>query len=359
LADQEKRTTIPFDRIFREVTLIDSIASFVRALPKAELHVHIEGTLEPELAFELARENGVPLRFASVEEMRKAYEFRDLQSFLDLYYETTKVLRREEDFTRLTLAYFDRAAADGVRHAEIFFDPQAHMANGVPFEAILRGLVTGLIEGGRRHGISSGLILCFLRHLSEEEAFHTLEAAFPHRDRLLGVGLDSAEIGNPPAKFERVFAWARALGLRAVAHAGEEGPPEYVREALDRLRVSRIDHGVRSLEDPSLTFRLSREGIPLTVCPLSNVRLRVFDSLEHHDVKELMDEGILVTINSDDPAYFGGYVAANYIALSYALDLGPEDLRTLAKNSIVASFLDDPRKLQLLAEIDRVPAPGA
>ncbi|MCA9606519.1 MAG: adenosine deaminase [Myxococcales bacterium] len=334
----------------------DERRAFVRALPKAELHLHVEGTLEPELAFALAAENGVSLRFESVEAMRAAYEFEDLQSFLDLYYEACRVLLREEDFFRLGRAYLDRAAADGVRHAEIFFDPQSHTSRGVPFEAVLDGLERALADAEARHGISGGLILCFLRHLSEEDAQAALDEAWPHRERLIGVGLDSSERGHPPSKFERVFARAREGGLLTFAHAGEEGPPSYVTEALDLLKVTRIDHGVRAAEDPALVARLAKEKIPLTVCPLSNVRLCVYDRLEDHPLKRLLDAGVRVTVHSDDPAYFGGYVLDNYLRAAEALDLSEDDLRRLARCSIEASVLSDARRAALLAELEGVRA---
>ena len=327
---------------------------WIRALPKAELHLHIEGTLEPELMFELARRNGVALRFASVEKLRHAYEFDSLQSFLDIYYEGMAVLRTERDFHDLTHAYLRRARADGVRHAEIFFDPQAHSARGVDLGAVIEG-IHGALEAGRRElGVSGLLILCFLRHLAAAEAMATLEQALPYRDRLVAVGLDSSELGHPPEAFAAVFERARAAGLRTVAHAGEEGPPEYVWQALDLLHAERIDHGVRCEEDAALLERLVRDGVPLTMCPLSNVRLRVVDRLADHNLKRLLDRGVRVSIHSDDPAYFGGYVGDNYLAAAEALGLSREDLVLLARNSIEASFLDDGAKAELLAELERV-----
>ena len=327
---------------------------WIRALPKAELHLHIEGTLEPELMFELARRNGVALRFASVEKLRHAYEFDSLQSFLDIYYEGMAVLRTERDFHDLTHAYLRRARADGVRHAEIFFDPQAHSARGVDLGAVIEG-IHGALEAGRRElGVSGLLILCFLRHLPAAEAMATLEQALPYRDRLVAVGLDSSELGHPPEAFAAVFERARAAGLRTVAHAGEEGPPEYVWQALDLLHAERIDHGVRCEEDAALLERLVRDGVPLTMCPLSNVRLRVVDRLADHNLKRLLDRGVRVSIHSDDPAYFGGYVGDNYLAAAEALGLSREDLVLLARNSIEASFLDDGAKAELLAELERV-----
>jgi adenosine deaminase len=322
------------------------------ALPKAELHLHIEGTFEPELIFALAERNGITLPFPSVDALRNAYEFTDLQSFLDLYYAAMNVLRTEVDFADLANAYFARARAQGVVHAELFFDPQAHVARGVPFETVIDGLWSAVRESERRHGISSKLIMCFLRDRSEESALATLEQALPYGDRIVAVGLDSAEIGHPPAKFERVFARARAEGWKTVAHAGEEGPPSYVWEALDLLHVSRVDHGVRSLEDPLLVARLRDERMPLTVCPLSNVKLRVFDTLHDHTLGKMLDEGLVATVNSDDPAYFGGYVGDNLAAVAAALQLAPSALETLARNSFEAAFLDAPVRAAYLAQLD-------
>ncbi|MWA11047.1 adenosine deaminase [Streptomyces sp. BA2] len=309
-------------------------------LPKAELHLHIEGTLEPELAFSLAARNGVTLPYADTEELRKAYLFDDLQSFLDLYYGLMAVLRTEEDFEELADAYLARAARQGVRHAEIFFDPQAHMARGVAIGTVIEGLGRALDRSAERHGISTRLIMCFLRDQSAESALETLEAARPHLHRIVGVGLDSAEVGHPPAKFREVYEAAAALGLRRVAHAGEEGPPAYITEALDILGVERIDHGLRCMEDPQLVERLVRDRVPLTLCPLSNVRLRAIDVLEEHPLARMMDAGLLCTVNSDDPAYFGGYVDDTFHAVREALSLDQERLRELARNSFEASFLD-------------------
>src|SRR5574337_1729484 len=283
-----------------------NLDQFIRDLPKAELHVHLEGTLEPELLCEMARRNRLTLRFATVEELRQGYRFHDLQSFLDIYYEGTCVLLSEQDFFDLTWAYLKRAAQQHVRHVEIFFDPQAHTDRGVPFETVIRGIHRALEEAAPRLGISSRLIMCFLRHLSAEAAMRTLETSLPFRDWIVAVGLDSSELNHPPNKFVEVFQRARAEGYLTVAHAGEEGPPNYIRQALDLLKVSRIDHGVRCLEDPALVERLVCERIPLTVCPLSNVKLRVFKSPEDHNLKKLLDLGLCVTVNSDDPAYFGG-----------------------------------------------------
>jgi adenine deaminase len=328
-----------------------NLEDFVRALPKAELHLHIEGSLEPEMLFALAKKHRVELRFSSVEEVRKAYEFGDLQSFLDIYYEGAAVLRDADDFRALTLAYLQKAHADGVVHAEIFCDPQTHTARGVPMKAVLEGLSQGLKEGEKRFGTSARLIVCFLRHLSEDDAFSTLKEAMPYRHLFHGVGLDSSEKGHPPSKFERVFARARAEGLVPFAHAGEEGPPEYIEQALDLLKVARIDHGVRCLEKPALVERLRAQGTPLTVCPLSNVKLRVFRRLEDHNLKRLLDAGLCVTVNSDDPAYFGGYVLENYVASAKALNLGSSDLARLCANSISASLLPEERKAALLRQI--------
>ncbi|WP_455361236.1 adenosine deaminase [Streptomyces sp. SYSU K21746] len=323
-------------------------------LPKAELHLHIEGTLEPELAFALARRNGVVLPYADSAELRKAYLFEDLKSFLDLYYGLMAVLRTERDFTELADAYLARAAEQGVRHAEIFFDPQAHTARGIPIGTVIDGLARALDSSEEKHGVSTRLIMCFLRDRSAESAMQTLDAAKPYLHRIAGVGLDSAEVGHPPSKFHEVYEAAAALGLRRVAHAGEEGPPAYIWEALDILGVERIDHGLRSMEDPELVERLVREQVPLTLCPLSNVRLRAVDTLEDHPLPSMMEAGLLVTVNSDDPAYFGGYVGETFYAIHEALGLGNEQLRALARNSFVAAFLDDDeeRRARYLAEVE-------
>jgi len=334
------------------VIVTADLDSFIRGIPKAELHLHIEGTLEPEMAFRLAAKHGTRLKHDSVDALRRAYEFDDLQSFLDLYYEGAGVLRDEQDFYDLTRAYLVRARADGVVHAEIFFDPQTHTDRGIGFGTVIDGIHRALAEGGRELGISSRLILCFLRHLSQEEAFATLEQALPYRDRITAVGLDSSEVGHPPAKFARVFARAREAGFAAVAHAGEEGPPAYIYEALDVLKVVRIDHGVKSEQDPGLCARLARERVPLTVCPLSNVKLRVFDKMADHNLGRLLELGIAVTVNSDDPAYFGGYVVENYRAAVAALGLGRDEIVRLAKNSITASFLSAAEKQMWLDRID-------
>jgi adenine deaminase len=325
---------------------------FVHGLPKAELHIHIEGSLEPELMFELGRRNAVELPFASVEEVRKAYQFENLQSFLDLYYRGAAVLVREQDFYDLAFAYLRRAAAQNVRHAEIFFDPQTHTDRGIPFETVIEGLSRALENARGEWGISSSLILCFLRHLSADAAMATLERALPFRDRIVGVGLDSSELGHPPSKFQQVFEMAADLGFERVAHAGEEGPPGYIWEALEKLGVSRIDHGVRCLEDPKLVARLRERRTPLTVCPLSNVKLRVFDRLEDHNLKALLDAGLCATVNSDDPAYFGGYIEENYAAVQRALGLERGDLVQLARNAFEASFITPAERQALMGEMD-------
>jgi len=323
----------------------------IRRLPKVELHLHIEGSLEPEMMFSLAAKHGAKLPYASVEAVRKAYAFHDLQSFLDLYYAGCDVLRDRRDFYALAMAYFTRAHADHVVHAELFFDPQTHTVRGIPMEVIFGGLRDAMEDAHKRYGISSNLILCFLRHLSEEDAFATLEAALPFRSEFVGVGLDSGERGNPPSKFARVFAKARSLDLRLVAHAGEEGPAAYIEEALDLLHVERIDHGVRCDEKPALVERLARDQIPLTVCPLSNLKLCVVDDLAKHNFAKLLRAGVAVTINSDDPAYFGGYIGENYRATAAALDLSTAELVQCAENAVRASFLPATAKTSLLASV--------
>ncbi|HEX9955073.1 MAG TPA: adenosine deaminase [Allosphingosinicella sp.] len=328
------------------------LSAFIAGLPKAELHMHIEGSLEPELMFALAKRNGVAIPYASVEEVRAAYSFSNLQDFLDIYYAGADVLRTEEDFRDLASAYFDRCAADNVVHAEIFFDPQTHTDRGVHFDTVMRGLLAGMDEAEAKHGITSKLILCFLRHLDEEAAFATLKQAEPWLGRIDGVGLDSSELGHPPEKFARVFAAAAERGLKLVAHAGEEGPPEYVHQALDVLKVDRLDHGNRSMEDAGLVQRLVREGMTLTVCPLSNLKLCVVDDMADHPIDAMLAAGLKVTINSDDPAYFGGYVNANYIAAADARGLSREQLVTLAKNSFTGSFLSDAEKAAHLARVE-------
>lgn len=326
-------------------------ADFIAGLPKAELHLHIEGALEPEMVFALAKRNGVALPYPSVDALRRAYDFENLQSFLDLYYQATQVLRTPRDFHDLAAAYLVRARAENIRHTELFFDPQAHMRRGVPLAAVMEGLTAALDEAARAGGPTSRLIMCFLRDLDEADAIATLDAARPWLDRLAGVGLDSAEAGNPPGKFARVFARAGDMGLRRVAHAGEEGPPAYVSEALDVLHVARIDHGVRAIEDAALVARLARERVPLTVCPLSNIRLCVYPDMAAHPLLRLMAAGVVVTVNSDDPAYFGGYVNANYLAVANAFALGPAELAQLAKNSFEATFLPEPEKQARIAEV--------
>jgi adenosine deaminase len=326
------------------------VQAFIRGLPKAELHIHIEGSLEPPLLFELARRNGVPVR--SVEELRESYGFRDLQSFLDLYYEAALVLTGEQDFYDLTWAYLERAKQDTIRHTELFFDPQAHTERGVSLEAVITGIHGALEAGRQKFGITSGLIPCFLRHLSEEQGMETLEQLLPFRDWIVGVGLDSFEMGHPPQKFARVFSRAREEGLLVVAHAGEVGPPDYIWQALDLLGARRIDHGVRAIEDPALIERLARERTPLTVCPLSNVKLGIFRSMNDHNLKKLLEAGLMVTVNSDDPAYFGGYLTENYMAVQQALGLSRDQLHRIAANSFEASFIPEENKRAFLQELD-------
>lgn len=330
------------------------LTSFIRALPKAELHLHLEGTLEPEQMIRFARRNKVDIPFRTVEEIRQAYAFTNLQSFLDIYYAGANVLRTEQDFHDLTLAYLERVAADGAVHAEIFFDPQTHTSRGIPFPVVTDGILAGLSAGERKFGISSSLILCILRHLSEDDGLQTLKQAEPYFGRLLGIGLDSSERGHPPSKFVRLFDAARAAGLKLMAHAGEEGPAAYVTEALDLLKVDRIDHGNRALDDAELVARLAARNMTLTVCPLSNLKLCVISSMDQHPLKKMLDLGLRATVNSDDPAYFGGYLLANYLAAAQALNLDRRDLATLAKNSIRGSFLSDPTKAKFVAGIDSV-----
>ena len=335
------------------------LMSLLRAAPKAELHIHIEGSLEPELIFELARRNGITLPYANVEALRRAYAFTNLQSFLDVYYAGASVLITESDFDAMAWAYFERAARDNVVHCEIFFDPQTHTARGIDMGVVIRGLDRAAKRAEAELGLSVRLILCFLRHLSEDDALATLEAALPYRDKFIGVGLDSSEMGHPPEKFERVFARARAAGLRLVAHAGEEGPPAYIRSALDVLHVERIDHGVRCVEDADLVARLARERMPLTVCPLSNVKLCVFDDLGQHNIPALLAAGLCVTVNSDDPAYFGGYLNDNFIQLFESLpQLTAHDAYTMLRNSFEGSFVDDEDKALWVEELDSVFAAG-
>lgn len=321
-------------------------------IPKAELHLHIEGTLEPELAFQLAHRNNITLPYPDVQTLRDAYSFTDLQSFLDLYYRLMDVLRTEADFHDLATAYLTRAAAQGVRHAEIFFDPQAHTQRGIPLETVIDGLTSALDTSLQDHGISTHLILCFLRDQSAQDAMDTLDAARPHLHHITAVGLDSAEVGNPPEKFTEVFQTAADLGLRRVAHAGEEGPATYIWNALNHLGAERIDHGIRCMDDPELITHLATNQTPLTVCPFSNVRLRAVPTLDQHPLPAMMDAGLLVTVNSDDPAYFGGYVHDNYLGLQHHLGLTDEQLRTLARNSFTASFLTPERRDALIAQVD-------
>jgi adenosine deaminase len=325
---------------------------FIRNMPKVELHMHIEGSLEPELMFELAERNSIPLRFKSVDEVRKAYQFTDLQSFLDIYYEGASVLLKEEDFYDMTWAYLKKVSSQNVHHSEMFFDPQTHTDRGVPFEKVINGIRQAQVDAGRQLGITTRLILCFLRHLSAEAALQTLKQALPYKDWIVAVGLDSSELDNPPKKFTAVFDEARIEGFLTVAHAGEEGPPEYIWQALDLLKAKRIDHGVRAEGDAKLIKRLVAEQIPLTVCPLSNVKLRGFASMENHNLKRLLDMGLCVTVNSDDPAYFWGYMTENYLAVQKALNLDLQDIRSLAKNAIHATFLGQVEKQKLQDELD-------
>ena len=326
----------------------------IQALPKAELHVHIEGTFEPELMFAIAQRNQIQIPYQSVEEVKQAYNFHNLQSFLDIYYAGANVLVHEQDFYDLAWAYFEKCAEDKVVHTEMFFDPQTHTERGVEFATVIAGLKRACQDAQQKLGISSQLIMCFLRHLSEEKAFETLEQALPFKDEIIAVGLDSSEVGHPPAKFERVFAKAREAGFLIVAHAGEEGPPEYIWEALDLLKVNRIDHGVRSEEDKQLMARLIAEKMPLTVCPLSNLKLCVVNDMKEHNIRRLLQQGVHVTVNSDDPSYFGGYMNDNFIAIQQALDLSNEELKQLATNSFEASFISDQEKQKWIAEIKKI-----
>lgn len=323
----------------------------IQSLPKAELHVHIEGTFEPELMFEIAQRNQVDIPYASVDDLKKAYDFHNLQSFLDIYYAGANVLLHEQDFYDLTYAYFEKCKADNVVHTEIFFDPQTHTDRGVAFETVINGIKRACQDAKKNLGISSYLIMCFLRHLSEEAAFETLAQAKPYQDKIIGIGLDSSEVGHPPSKFERVFREAKAQGYLIVAHAGEEGPPEYIWEALDLLKVNRIDHGVRSEEDDKLMARLITEKMPLTVCPLSNLKLCVIEDMQQHNIKRLLDQGVNVMVNSDDPAYFGGYMNDNFYAITDALDLSAENIRQLASNSFQASFLPESEKTEWMKKV--------
>jgi adenosine deaminase len=334
-------------------------AALIKRLPKCELHIHIEGSLEPELMFALARRNGVSLPYASVEAVRQAYQFRNLQDFLDIYYRGMSVLVTEQDYYDLAFAYLQRAQADNVRHVEMFFDPQGHTSRGIAFSTVVDGLHRAIVNAGRQLGVRASLIMCFLRHLDEADAEQTLDLALAFRDKIVGVGLDSSEAGNPPSKFKRVFGRARDAGFFLTAHAGEEGPPRYVWEALDLLGVGRIDHGNRSLDDDELVGRLAREQLALTVCPLSNLRLRVVDDLIHHPLRRMMDKGLVVTLNSDDPAYFGGYVNENYRAVADALSLQRDEIAAIVRNGIRASLMTSPEKDKTLAEVGRILAETA
>ncbi len=327
--------------------------SFIAGLPKAELHLHIEGTFEPELMFELAERNDIDLPYDSVEELRKAYDFSQLQDFLDIYYQSMNVLRTEQDFYDLTWAYLEKVNAQNVRHVEIFFDPQGHLERGISFETAINGIHSALSTGLKEFDISFGIIMCFLRHLDEADAFKTLDLAMPHQNKIMGVGLDSSEMGHPPSKFEGVFAKAREAGFHIVAHAGEEGPPEYIYEALDLLKVERIDHGNTSMQDPALLKRLATEQMPLTVCPLSNTKLCVVDDMKNHPLPEMLKAGLKVTINSDDPAYFGGYLNENYEAISPIINDDKNTLALLAKNSFDSAFISASEKSRLIVEVDQ------
>jgi adenosine deaminase len=344
------------NRSFQGTHMADGLAAFIAGMPKAELHLHIEGSLEPELAFRLAQKNGVRLPYASVDALRAAYAFSNLQSFLDIYYQGMSVLLHEQDFYDLTWAYLERAKRQNVVHTEIFFDPQGHVPRGVAMGTVIDGIDRALSDAEAKLGITSRLIMCFLRHLDEDDALRTLDAALPYKDRIAGVGLDSSEVGHPPSKFKRVFRRARDMGLRAVAHAGEEGPPDYVWEALDVLGVERIDHGVRALEDKALVRRLATDRTTLTVCPLSNVKLRVFDTIGQHPLRAMLDAGLAATVNSDDPAYFGGYVNENFAESSAALGLTKAQIGQLARNAFAGSFLPDEQKTRLIDRLDRYAA---
>ncbi|MBI1857975.1 MAG: adenosine deaminase [Candidatus Melainabacteria bacterium] len=330
----------------------DPLHRFIHGIPKAELHVHIEGTLEPKLMFDLAKRNNVALKYKTIDEVKEAYQFHNLQSFLDIYYEGANVLITEQDFFDMTLSYLQKLNEQNVLHAEIFFDPQTHTERGVSFDTVISGINKALDIGREKYKVSTKLIMCFLRHLSEESAFEILEEAKPFKNLIHAVGLDSSELGNPPSKFLNVFKAASDLGYVSVAHAGEEGPPEYIWEAIEKLRIKRIDHGVRCLEDLNLICELITRQIPLTVCPLSNIKLAVFNDMKSHNIKELMKAGLIVTVNSDDPAYFGGYVAENYLAVCEALQLSKDDIYTLAKNSFLASFLSEDEKNNYINRLD-------
>ena len=332
--------------------MTEDLAHYIRLIPKAELHLHIEGSLEPELMFEMAKKNGVKIKYNSIEELRAAYNFNNLQEFLDLYYAGADVLLTEDDFYNLTIAYLKKAHEDNVIHTEIFFDPQTHTTRGVEFSTIVNGISRALEEGKTQMNISSQLIMCFLRHLDEESAMQALEHALDHKDKIIGVGLDSSEVGNPPNKFTNVFERAQQEGFLTVAHAGEEGPADYVWEAIDLLNVMRVDHGVRSLDDHKLVEELARRQIPLTVCPLSNLKLRVVSDMKDHPLKKMLNKNLMVTINSDDPSYFGGYINQNYIEVARALNLTKDDILVLAKNSFTSSFLSDSMKQVYFDKID-------
>jgi adenosine deaminase len=336
----------------QEQPMTPSLRQLLADMPKAELHIHIEGSLEPELIFELAQRNRVSLPYASVDDLRAAYAFTNLQSFLDIYYAGASVLLHEQDFYDMAMAYFKRAAADGVVHAEVFFDPQTHTARGVSMASVMEGLHRACVDARQQHALHAELIMCFLRHLSEQDAMDTLDSAMAHRHLFIGVGLDSSELGHPPEKFQRVFARCRALGLHVVAHAGEEGPPEYIRSALDVLGAQRIDHGVQAEKDQALIQRLAQQRTPLTVCPLSNLKLCVFSDLRQHNLRRLLDAGLCVSIHSDDPAYFGGYILENFVQTFEALNLGPEHAVQLARNSFEASFVDPSLREHWLSELD-------
>lgn len=329
-----------------------TIENFINGIPKAELHVHIEGTFEPELMFEIAQRNNINIKYKSIDELREAYNFNNLQDFLDIYYAGASVLIHEQDFYDMTWAYMEKLHSQNVLHAEIFFDPQTHTDKGIQFSTVISGIHNALLNAEKKFGMSAKLIMCFLRHLDEEQAFQTLEQSLEYKDLIVAVGLDSSEVGHPPSKFQRVFAKARDLGYLTVAHAGEEGQPEYVWEALKLLNVARIDHGNRALEDNTLVQLLAQKQIPLTVCPLSNLKLRVVDKLENHPLKKMMNKNLLVTINSDDPSYFGGQLNDNYLRLAKALSLTTDDIYQLAKNSFTASFLSDTEKQNYIKKVD-------
>lgn len=335
------------------------IKDFIAGLPKAELHLHIEGTFEPELMFELAERNGITLPYENVAALHEAYNFTQLQDFLDIYYQGMNVLRTQQDFYDLTFAYLQKVSKQAVRHVEIFFDPQGHVSRGIPFEIALNGIHAALLDGQKKFEISFGIIMCFLRHLDEDDAFKTLKMALAHKDKIIGVGLDSSEKGNPPSRFERVFARAREEGFHVVAHAGEEGPPEYIYQALDLLKVERIDHGNTSLQQPALVERLAKQQIPLTVCPLSNSRLCVVDDMKNHPLPRMLQAGMLATVNSDDPAYFGGYLNDNYEAISGLLQDDRQQLAQLARNSFIAAFIDPDKCDQFITEVDYYVATAA